>query len=553
MANVTQWIVRKSGVNYTVADDGAEIVLRSNGPSEANLPFDNTLGDVTGIFSPEDELEVYIGSVSAANKMMVGYNDILSDTRTKERRWEQKLRITDWGAYLAGKTVYESDNIRERTGAAVLDSAEAEIAGLATNITGLNSSTQKLKRTFSGTYVKDAFQAVVETCNGEFFIDETKTLQAFNSLSRDLTELGTGLIYKLKDIPAVTADTLMVEHIFPYNFTQDVTQRFRNVIASSGIIEGFPTIDPNMFQTQKLHNDQRGKDFSRYYQNFGTITTWDIDTTTIKPFDFLASTDIGGIVFPTVKLLIASTATQAETFLRGSTFDSAGDRVFENLGLSVTEWQTIQFFIKVELTGPTVNKIYVRLYDAPVGGDYWEREIIGDLIASGASWTVVRYSLPANTVDASSNGWTKVGVPTTIDAGYFRFENGVNVITGYTASSSVSFGQLQFIRRQRATVTAAGTPVTEKIIIDASMKSKEGLTNLATNELTRVNVVANDGFCTITGNQAFKKPGYRIQVDFTNTLGTGRSGTVRIDEIKHFLKNGKYYTEINFKPPFQRP
>jgi hypothetical protein len=172
---------------------------------------------------------------------------------------------------------------------------------------------------------------------------------------------------------------------------------------------------------------------------------------------------------------------------------------------------------------------------------------------NSSNFTYLAYDLPANTTDATSNGWTKNGSPTTIDAIYFRFENGAASITGYTASTFVEFAIMHFFRRQRATVTAAGSPATEKIIVDATKKNVQDLTTLATKEQTRVNKVAKVGYCTIEGNKVFKKPGYNITADFSNTLGTGRSGTVRLEEIRHQLMQGKYYTKLNFADALLRP
>jgi len=558
MPNVTEWIIRKSGINYTIANDGAEIILRTNQQSEALIPIDNTLSSAPtrGVFASEDEIELYIGSVIAANKMMVGYIDVLPDTRNPDRSWAEVLHIEDWTSYLAAKTIYEtieaSSVTRTKTASQILTSSAAEIAGLATNITALNTAAEEMKRSFNGTYVKDAWLAAAENAGADFFGDETKTLQAFLHGARNLTEVGTGLIYKIKDIPSVSADTLMVEHQFQYQFAQDATQRYRTVVATNGIIQGFPQ-DPNQFQIQQIKHDQNGKIFSKWFRHFGGLAEWDIDTTTRKPVDFFSATDIGGIVIPTIKLNIDTATMDASTFLQGAEYDKDGNIITEDMGLAVTDYLDVQFFIKLSLSGATVNHVIMRLYDGAGSGNYWERDIIGDLIGGGAAWTVVRYRLPANTVDSPSNGWTKVGTPVAIDACYLQFENGAAVIDGYTAGSYVQFGQFQFIRRQRVTVTGAGTPATEKIIIDATMKSQRGLETLAAKEQARVNVIANTGFFTILGNQAFKKPGYNIQVDFTNTMGSGRSGTVRIEEIKHFLKNGKYYTEVHFSPAFQRP
>lgn len=552
MADIHSFLVRKSGVNYAASPSGSYIVQRANNAWEAEINFNDSSGLVTGIFAEEDEVEVYVDSVSAANKLLVGYVTKVGARRLPNRQKDELLHIVGWGDYLAAKTIFEKDYMKTQTGRQVLLDAAAEIAGLSTNITALNTAAENIKRNFNGTYVKDAFLDVVENVGADYFIDETKTLQAFLENARDLTESGTGSIYKVRDVPPATPDQLIVDHNHIYEFYKDAMTKYRTVVVTNGLIETFP-VDIDFWTSNSLSyiHPEAGKQFSRIFTPFtegAFLTHWSVDNTTIKPFEWFGAIDLGGgLTKPVIRLNIRDTTTDASTFLRGTD----GEGLVHDLGLIVTDWQRIAFVIKNGLTGATVNSIKMRLYSAPVGANYWERDILSDL--NGSNYTYIHYALPANTTDAVSNGWTKNGSPTKIDAIYFEFRNGAGLIDGYAASSFVEFAFPHFFRRQRATVTGAGSPATEKIIIDASAKNSTALSTLATKEQARANVTANLGEFTILGNQAFKKPAHRIQVDFTNTLGSGRSGTVRIDEIKHWLQDSRYYTTVKFGNSFLRP
>lgn len=560
MAGVSSFLVRKSGTNYQASYNGSWVTHRPNGFSSAKIIFDNADSWITGVFTEEDEVEIYVNSVSAANKLMTGYITNLGGEREPNRNKTEILDIVDWGGYRAGKTIFEKDYLRTKQADDLFTDAAAEIAGLATNITGLSTTPdQDVKRTFNGTYVRDAFNDGAEKAGGDYFIDETKTLQAFNFGSRNLTESGTGLIYKIKDISPVTADTLMVDHRFPYSFFKNVDLRYRSVTITNGIAETFPT-DIDLFSTASMEkgtvSDERGKVFSVFWRQFGGVSEYDIDTTTQAPHNPISSTDVGGgLVMPTVQILIASNTTDAETFGQGIDADGS----FINMGLVPTDYQRVVFFIKNALTGATTNAVKMRLYSNTVGGpDYWERDIYADIIVTGGSrtsWTYLAYDLPANITDATSNGWTKNGTPTdVVNAVFLSFRNGASVLDGWTAGSYVEIGKFHFFRRRRATVTGAGSPATEKIIVDSSLKSQTALEAFALKEQARANTVVSTGEFTITGNPAFKKPAYLIEIDFTNTLGAGRSTTTgRLESLTHMLIDSHYVTKVNFNNSFNRP
>jgi len=541
---IPQWIVRKSAVNYVVSPQGSTIILRANNASEAKMIFDNSADEFDTVFTTEDEIDIYIDSVSAANHMMVGFIQSIEDKRKADRSKELVLSIIDWGGYLSGKTIFEKDYIKTKTSSIVFTDAAAEIAGLSTNITGLSSSSEDMKRRFGGTYVKDGFYAAAENSGADFFIDETKTLQAFAHGARDLDESISGLIYKIKDIAPVSTDTLIVDHRKLYTYSRSAEHRYRSVTASDGVRETYP-VDIDLYSTAKFKDDELGKTFSAFYTM--TFSAFDVDTTTTLPVQHLPSTDVGGgLIMPTIRVLVPTSGQNISILLRGIELtDDGSAKILQDMGLVPTDWQRISFFIRNQLTGTALTDLKVNLIDT--AGNFWSRSILTHL--NTTNFTYLAYDLPANLVDSPTNGWTKTGSPTVIN----RVEFDPVPLSGYDAKSFFEFGKLHFFRRRRHTITGSGSPVTEKIIIDSSIKSINSLITLATKEQARSNIVADMGLFTIDGNQAFKKPAFQIQIDFTNTLGAGRSTTTaRIEELRHKLLNGRYETEVLFSPSFQR-
>src|SRR3990167_5080484 len=176
MADISSFLVRKSGVNYEASYNGSYITMKPNSFSFAKIIFDNSNDWITGVFSPEDEVDIYVDSVSAANKLMTGYVTNLGGDRDPTRNKQEILEVVDWGGYLAGKTIFEKDYLRTKQADDLFTDSAAEIAGIATNITGLSTSPdQDVQRTFNGTYVKDAWADGGEKAGGDFFVDETKT------------------------------------------------------------------------------------------------------------------------------------------------------------------------------------------------------------------------------------------------------------------------------------------------------------------------------------------------------------------------------------------
>jgi len=539
------WTVRKATTDYEVSPSGSVIVYRPNSFSEATMIFDNSDDSVTNIFVEEDSVQVKVGSVV----MLEGYIANLASKQNPDRSNEIRLRIVDFGGYLAGKTAFEREYKRTVTSDTVLTDAGAEIAGLTENITGLDTVNEEMKRQFNGTYVKDAWYQAVEIGGGDYFVDENKVLQAFLRETRDLEESVSNQ-YRIRDIAPSLSRDLIVDHKFPYNFDTDVTQRFRKVIVTSGVLETYPPYVDELQETN-LKDDYRGKDYSIYYTT--DIDAFDITNTEIEPTTFEGATDVGGgLVMPTVKMLIASTSMNASVLIRPITRDSTGsDFVLQDFGINLLDYQRVGMFVKIDgLAGQAVTAITLLL---SCGGGNWTRSILVDLdsdeTSGGTGFTYIEYQLPANLVDSVSNGWTKNVTPDGI-LSFVSFS--IAPSTGYTAESFTEFGKLHFFRRRRGTDEVGGSPATEKIIVDTRQQGQKTLDTLAVKELARANVVAKKGSFTIDGNTDFKNPAYMLECDFTSTLGTGRSGQIRMQEIRHFLQQGVHKTTVFFNNSFQR-
>jgi hypothetical protein len=539
------WTVRKVSTDYKVSPSGSVIVYRPNSFNESTMVFDNSDGAVTNVFVEEDTVQVKIGS----DVMLDGYISNISSKQNADRSNELRLRIVDFGGYLAGKTAFEREYKRTVTADTILTDAGAEIAGLTENITGLDTVNEEMKRQFNGTYVKDAWYQAVEVGGGDYFVDELKVLQAFARESRNLEESPSNQ-YRIRDIAPSLSRDLIVDHRFPYNFDTDVTQRFRKVIVTSGVLETYPPFVDELQETN-LKDDFRGKDYSIYYNTI--IDDFDISVTEIEPTRFEGATDVGGsLVMPTVKMLTASSSMNVGVLIRPITRDNTGsDFVLEEFGINLLDYQRIGMFVKIDgLTGQTITAITLQLN---CDGGSWTREILVDLdsdeTSGGTGFTYIEYQLPANLVDASSNGWTKNTSPD----GFLNFVAfSFTPNNGYDAESFSEYGKLHFFRRRRGTDEVGGTPATEKIIVDTRQQGQKTLDTLATKELARANVVAKKGSFTIDGNIDFKNPAYMLECDFTQTLGTGRSGQIRMQEIRHSLQQSVHKTTVFFNNSFQR-
>ena len=552
MSNVSPvWTVTKAATPKTVQATGSKIVYNANSVARATMIFDNTDDALSDVYVNEDEVSVKIG----AEIMLVGFIEDIIDTRLKNRKKELQLEITDFGGYLAAKTSFERDFKRSTLPDTILETIAAEIPGLTTNVTGLDSVNDKIKRNFVGTYVKDGWNTVVTNVDGDYYTDENKILQAFAEGSRQL-EI-SGQIILITDQDPVSAHEFNPDYNFPVEYHRNAKDRYRSVIVTNNIKETYPNV-ADQYQLESYKDDFNGKTFSSWYQNQQTFTGFDISNTTTIPAVFLPTTDVGGSgqIMPTIRLPVIDNSTVYDLLLRGVQFGADGvTRISQDIGLNPLDWQFLAMYIENSLTRDDAldYTIKLRIQD-DFAGNHWEREIFdsADLPNSdlnSSSFTFLEYDLPANLVDTVTNGWTKTGSPTTINQIQFIFTPSSN----YTASTFLEFGKVHFFRRRRASVTEAGTPETEKVIIDSTAKSQDALEVLATKEQLRANKISKTGSFTLVGNTVFRNPAFLIDTDLSVSLGSGRSGTVRMDQIIHTLNQGVHKTRIAFKPSNMQP
>ena len=561
MPNISPaWTVVKSGISYIATPDGSSITHRSMNPSEATIIIDNTNDSYNSTFATEDEVTIKIGSVS----MMVGYIVSIDHEWNPSRQKTLRLRIVDWGSYLAGKTIYEANYEYSIPAQYLFSNAGGQLPGLTTNITtGLTADDKRLKREFYGTYVKDHWFSASEVAGAEFFVDENKVLQVFphKSVLRSLTA-SNSLRYKIQDTPSTAPNEITVRLDRLIAYSDDATNQFRNVTVTNGIYESWPE-NPNTFTDSGglFPYPENGAMIPYNFDVFGSPADWNPKITTIKPIIALPNEKITylanvqtEIVMPVYQVNIKDSSMNAFLSVRSINQDGT-DQPWR---LNITDWDYLTFVMKVNLT-PAPNQIDMYFIDDyPTNTKYYTRNIYNDLLKdtngddvgdSRSGYVVLRYNL-ADLSDATK--WNKNGLPTEINAIQFAFRRS-GVVNGYTAGTSVNFGYFNFFRKRKSSATSGGTPATEKIIVDASAQSIKNLQNLAKNELDRVKNKVQKLECTISGNTDFRKPGYIIDFDLQTIFGAGKlQSMARLDEITHRLDNGIQYTELLINDPLQR-
>ena len=539
MAAITPvWAVRKSGVDYVMEADNQSLIYRPNNPSEATLTFDNSDKSLMSVFSEEDEVTMKIGSTV----MMDAYIDKITDVYHPNKKIDLVLHLTDWGSYLAAKRAFEKNYYKTIVVSQLFaDAANALSPGMPTNITGLTTSAANIKKDFVGTYVKNAWDEGAQNAGADFFVDETKTLQAWPFGGRDLVEPSSGHRYSIIDSTPVSIWQLRARFDYDITFIRDVSNKYRSVIQTSGVDETFPVgIDDAV--TIQAWNPGSNAMYSAFFDPLGPISGF---ASGKFPYKFVAAQNVGGATFPTIQLIYPQTGGSVEPAFIGRSYDNLGNEIFQNMAINAGDWQTWRFIMKNALTGTAVTKIEVRFITRSTGA-YYSRDIYPDLInQSGArnDFVFMEYSMPPGP------GWTQVGSPTTIDLILFIF----TPLSGYTPDSYIEFSKFYFYRKQRQSVSIAGTPATQKIIVDASITNPATMLNYVTAELARVQNTVKQPDFTIDGNVNLRMPGYNIDVDFTNIFNSTRTGTqLRIGEIRHLLKAGIHYTEIYLDTSYNR-
>ena len=542
------WTVVKSGIPYTTEDNDCKIIYRTNHPSEAVMKFDNSDLSMSNIFSTEDEVQVKIGSTL----MFTGIINKLVDVWNPSKKIDLILHLVNWGDYLAGKRPFEKEYKKETSVHDVFLDAANSVPGLGSGIYTFPLSSQKIKRDFAGTYVKDVWDAAAEVGGGDFFCDENKVFNASPVNFIPLLETTTGLKYKIQGTAPAAANQLQPLFIREIKFTRDSSNFFRKVTVTNGIPQTNPT-NIDLFTTHKTLHPTLTKEFSGYIGFFGFPT--DYSGAGIFPHKFQPLTDVGdGFTMPTVRALMPKTTVAADLTITGITFDSAGNLVQQLFDIDPTEWKQLRFIIRNQLTGQTVTSVKLRLQMFG-GGNRYEREIYNDIkdqSGSRTNFVYLEYDLP-DPANPGGTGWTKIGNPTTIQQIRLIFTPS----TGYNINSYLEFGKIYFFRRQRATADSGQSGLaTEKIIINNTLKDSKSLQNFADNELGRVstNPIKQPDF-VIEGNTAFKRPSYLIDVDFSSFFGSGTGRQIadaRMDEIHHDLVKGIHFTSIFIDNSFNR-
>ncbi|MFM7796631.1 MAG: hypothetical protein ACKO7N_07690, partial [Candidatus Nitrosotenuis sp.] len=361
MPNISPaWTITKSGTPYTATPDGSSITYRSINPSEATILIDNTGGAFDTTFSTEDEIILKIGTTT----MMTGYIVSIDYEWNPNRQKFIRLRIIDWGSYLAGKTVYENNYKFSIPSRYIFSNAGAQLSGLSTS--GVDTSlTTTLKREFYGTYVKDHWYSASETAGAEFFVDENKVLQAWphGSTSRDLLA-SNSVRYKIQDSPSLAPNQITARLDRMISYSDDATNRFRTVIATNGVYESKPN-DPNDFTNSAglFPYSENGAMWPYNVDPFGVPADWNPKITSIQPVVALSSDIVDPATnqsVPAYKMNIKDTSMSAFFTVRSVDQNNA----ILSWNLPIVDWDYLTFLLKVGLTGgSTTDTIGLYLID----------------------------------------------------------------------------------------------------------------------------------------------------------------------------------------------
>lgn len=556
-SNFVPWYLKKGSNKYLTWQSENKIVYRANNYNIANLVFEisNKSDPIRGQLSGEDAVQVYIGDPDAGGvKMMDGFTVNPYPIRRKDAQILLYVDVIDYVSYLAGKTVFELRYwlLANTTAKQVFTDAAGTISGVTTNID--SNLTNLVKQDFTGTYAKDGFSAASQSGFADFFGDENKVLQAFSHGGRDL-KASNNVRYKLVDAPPAAVNQIRINSNYDYFFKHDATQRFKQVIATSGVAYTFPN-DIDQMQKEHSHYTLYGKEFSLWYSTLNGFdwASWDPNqliadglSPSLQPFDFSGVLNVGAVPYPVVKL---NTRKSTDTTVIAIGKISSDFSAINNLGLPLDgTWQEISFFIRTDELSPTPTGISIFLLDQSINPGAQANRFLKNgattLLISGGM-TFIRFLLPTPT---SNNGWTQSNPkPAAIDSIQIQFTPS----TGYTGNVKIS--QLYLYRKVRKTSsTVAGSPATTKIITDRTLLDETALQALADSEFSRVSPMPYEVKATFYGNSDFRKPGYAIDADFTRNLEPGSVGTqLRIDEIIHELDKSRWNTTVTLKPAYQR-
>lgn len=554
-SNFIAWYLQKGGVNYKTWHSNQQIIYRPNNWQEANLIFDisDSADAIRNQISGEDEVSVWIGDPAGSGvKMIQGFVNSKYPIRRKDASRFLYVDVIDYIGYFGAKSIFEKRYwlLANATAKQTFSDAADAIPGIGGKNIDSNLTLQ-VKQDFAGTYSKDGFAVASQAGYADFFGDESKFLQAFSHGGRDL-KASNNVRYKIKDTAPGAVNEIRVNHNFDYYYKKDMTNRFKTVIMTSGVAYTWPS-DINLFQDTGEKTALRGihgPEFSTHYSSLQTRTDYDVNnfaspSVAVKPFDY-EQLQIGSINYPVVILRVAN-AIDAVSFLVGQM--ELTNFLFPSLGLPLDgTWQEISFFMRIDGLSPTPTNVNMSLIDLTHGGSYDRNLKQGSttLFLVGGM-TFIRFLLPT---PIQLNGWTKTGTISQIDQIVFS----VTPSTGYTAGSTIKMSQFYLYKRVRKTSsTVGGSPATQKIIMNRTLIDDVALQSMADSEFQRVSPVPYEVKSTFYGNSDFRKPGYAIDVDFTNTLESDSLGTqLRIDQIIHTLEKSRWNTELTLKPAYQR-
>lgn len=577
MTVTSAWTVTDGGTPYTAKETGSKINYRCNHPSDAVISFDNSAGTYNTVFTPEDEVTIKIGSTT----MMVGYIYNIEDILYPGRRKDLNLYIMDSGSYVSSKTIFERNYYLTKyakdlfidgiTKINTLYSSTFSSSGV--DSTGLGTTNFAVKgRSFQGTYVKDVWYAAAEVGGADFFVDETKTLQAWpfeTTTGRRIQNAGTN--YKIVDyVPTHNYELLARLDKFNQSWSNDAQNRYRSVKVINGIEDTYPgVIDQGSVGQYSVPNFAYPK--SSWWYNNQLDSYFDAGPGNVPvraPYVFNQTEQTLGI--PSIYIYVGSTAATVKPTFQPQQKGLAGINA-QLMQQQYNNWQTIGFFLNLNpLTGQTINNCRITLVTNSTGA-FWYLDLnAAELAAVKAGWTYLEWLLPSSRTVADAN-WTPVQGSATdplyIDYVWVAPTHGTLDGTGFTVGSYVGLANFNLWRIMGDTETDAGSPTTQKIIVNRNLiqdgiqpntgnteATTTMLKNFATRELLRTDVNKQGPVLTIDGNTNFRQPGYKVDIDFTASMGTGRSATdIRIDEIEHVLESGFHYTKLTFDSSFYRP
>lgn len=545
--------LRLGGNDYELRRDGLDLTYMPNGWQVAKCIIDlnSSTAPSPSTFASETAVDVKIENVT----MMTGY--VVTSKRVCQPLTERspgknlglELLIADKVGYLM-KGEFANDYFRSKTIQRLLQDLAGTL-GVTHSISASLSNT--FKRSFFGTMGKDAAAFAVEK-GADWFGDESGVLNAWPQASPPTLTTG-GFTYQIQDFTSGASHQIEVSHLHPYYYIpDDALHRYRNVKVMNSNRVTFPR-DINRITSEMFWNGTLGYSTPRWISGIpisgspiyfrpgrpepGPKLGGDTDEPEAPAMAFKTE-NTNDILFARVWYIASD--------------NSLIDNKYLNVKLGVTERLWFHIYTTVNLAD--ASEVKVQLIDQTTG-TYYERNIKGDINASN-TWVFLLYQLPTITSGASgtiSNGWTKQGAAdmNKIDVIDFTFiKSSTGDGTGWPVNSWIKFATLFFEKRVSKTASGAGGLNLTKPIVNDSIQNASDLQDQANKELVRVGYATKAG-CTCPGHTDFRRPGYQMNVNFDQTFGSGHSGSLRMERIRHYTdRRGFYWMELEYGPALQR-